>query len=121
MAIEDVLAHIEAQLDRIAVSVERLAFGDEGPGKSAKSGSGPSSKSSAKSPKQTKVGADKKDDPNAPTKVELRAKLQEVQKAINPATAKSILKAEGASTLTQLDKSKYVLIMEQCDKALDNA
>jgi hypothetical protein len=120
MAIEDVLAHIEAQLDRIAKSVERLAFGDEGPGKSAQTGSAPSSKPRAKS-KTTKVGADKKDDPNAPTKVELRAKLQEVQKAINPATAKSILKAEGASTLTQLDKSKYVLIMEQCDRALADA
>jgi hypothetical protein len=120
MAIEDVLAHIEAQLDRIAKSVERLAFGDEGPGKSAKTGSAKSSKSSAKS-KTTTVGAKKKEDPNAPTKVELRAKLQEVQKAINPATAKSILKAEGASTLTQLDTAKYVIVMEMCDKALADA
>ncbi len=116
MAIEDVL-------ERLAAAAERIADNLEGktPGKSAKSGSGPSSKSSAKSPKQTKVGADKKDDPNAPTKVELRKKLQEVQKAINPATAKSILKAEGASTLTQLDTSKYVVVMEQCEKALADA
>lgn len=111
---------IEEMLERLVVAVEYLAFGVDGKpaGKSGKSGSAPSSKSSGKS---TTVGAPKKDDPNAPTKVELRAKLQEVQKAVNPAAAKSILKAEGASTLTQLDTAKYVIVMEMCDKALADA
>jgi hypothetical protein len=119
---------IEEVLERLVVAVEHLAFGVDGKpgGKSAKTGSAPSSKPSAKSAAKTTVVGKQEPDPDAKdltklTKVELRAKLQEVQAAASPAVAKSILKQNGVSTLTQLDKSKYPIVWEQCEKAIADA
>lgn len=52
------------------------------------------------------------------TKEQVRAKLQELQKATTPAQAKSILKGHGASTIGNLPASKYQQVIDQCDAKL---
>jgi hypothetical protein len=108
---------------------------------SGKSGSRPSSKSTgppsakakasakaqAKAKSQAKAGArkgksttvgntDKKKSDF--TQTDVRKALQELQLATSAAKSKSILKAAGASNLTQLDESKYALVVEQAREAM---
>lgn len=105
---------IEKSLERIADALETIAAGG---GAAAPE---PEKKPAKKPPKketQTKVGTD--DDDGGITKEQVRDKLQQVQKATTPAQAKSILKAEGASTIGNLAASKYAAVIAACDKILD--
>lgn len=110
---------IEAALERIAAALETIAAGggalpvlhDDTP---ADEPAKPDKKKSAASKTVGKVA-----DEHGITKEEVRAKLQEVQKATTPAQAKSILKQEGASTIGNLAVSKYPVVIAACDKILE--
>lgn len=67
--------------------------------------------------KSTTVGSTKKEKSDF-TQTDVRKALQELQLATSAAKSKSILKAAGASNLTQLDESKYALIIEQAKSAM---
>ena len=109
---------IEKTLERIADALETIAAGG-----GSVAAPEPETKKPAKTSKpkpkdnETKVGTD--DDDGGITKEEVRAKLQAVQKATTPAQAKSILKAEGATTIGNLAASKYAAVIAACDKILD--
>ena len=114
MTIEKTLERIADALETIAASDRTLAAAVAEPEKKA-----PAKKKTTNKKKETetKVGTD--DDDGGITKEEVRAKLQAVQKATTPAQAKSILKAEGATTIGNLAASKYANVIAACDKILD--
>jgi len=105
---------IEKNLERIADALETIAAGGGAvaPAPAAK----PKPKPKAKD-NETVVGTP--DDDGGISKEEVRDKLQAVQKQTTPAQAKSILKAEGATTIGNLPKSKYANVIAACDKILD--
>ncbi len=118
---------IEKTLERIADALETIAASDrtlaaavaETPPEPTPASRAPKKKKKAtkKGETQTQVGTP--DDDGGITKEEVRAALQSVQKATTPAQAKSILKAEGATTIGNLAASKYANVIEACSKILD--
>ncbi len=119
---------IEKTLERIADALETIAASDrtlaaavaETPPEPTPASRAPTKKkkkATKKGETQTQVGTP--DDDGGITKEEVRAALQSVQKATTPAQAKSILKAEGATTIGNLAASKYANVIEACNKILD--
>lgn len=74
-------------------------------------------KAGQKKGKSTVVGSTDKKKSDF-TQTDVRKALQELQLATSAAKSKSILKAAGASNLTQLDESKYSLVIEQAKSAM---
>jgi hypothetical protein len=109
---------IEKTLERIADALESIASGGTPEPKQIAPDDPPKKKKTGTS-KKTVVGKPAVEDPDGPTKEEVREKLQAVQKATTPAQAKSILKMEGATTIGNLAASKYVAVITACDKILD--
>jgi hypothetical protein len=109
---------IEKNLERIADALEAIAAGGGTIPQPAEEPAKPAKKKTGTSKKQT-VGKVAEPDPDGPTKEEVRAKLQAVQKATTPAQAKSILKAEGATTIGNLAVSKYPAVIAACEKIID--
>jgi hypothetical protein len=117
---------IEKNIERIADALESMAIniaiisvaveGDDEPEMPAAPKKKAPAKKAAKAKNQVQVGTD--DEADDVTKEEVRAKLTEVQKATSPAQAKSILKAEGASTIGNLPLAKYQRVIDACDKVL---
>ena len=114
MTIEKTLERIADALETIAAAAGELAE-EETPMPAAPKKKAPAKKA-AKAKNQVQVGTD--DEADDVTKEEVRAKLTEVQKATSPAQAKSILKAEGASTIGNLPLAKYQRVIDACDKVL---
>lgn len=108
---------IEKTLERIADALETIAAGGGEIATPAAESAKPKKKTGTT--KKTTVGKKEEIDPDGPTKEQVRAKLQAVQKATTPAQAKSILKMEGATTIGNLAASKYVAVITACDKILD--
>lgn len=108
---------IEKTLERIADALESIAASTGVQPIEAQAPT-PAKKKTGTS-KKTTVGKKEEIDPDGPTKEEVRAKLQAVQKATTPAQAKSILKMEGATTIGNLAASKYVAVITACEKILD--
>lgn len=111
---------LEKTLERIADALEAIAAGGGTIAPPAEEPAKPAKKKKTGTSKKKTVGKVAEPDPDGPTKEEVRAKLQAVQKATTPAQAKSILKAEGASTIGNLAASKYASVIDACDKILDD-
>lgn len=121
MSIDTDIASVKIHLGRIADALEALlaerGYVPTGPttvdpkkGKGKGKGKG--------KPKETVVGKTKEKDSDVPALKEVRAALKALQEAVNQAAVKSLLKKYGASTLGQLDESKYQRVI---DDALEDA
>jgi len=108
---------IEKTLERIADALETIAAGGGAIAPAAEPKAKP--KKAAK-PKANETVVGTPDDDGGISKDEVRDKLQAVQKQTTPAQAKSILKAEGATTIGNLPQSKYAQVIAACDKILDD-
>jgi hypothetical protein len=121
MSIDSDIASVKIHLGRIADALEALlaerGYVPTGPttvepkkdkGKGKGKGKG----------KETVVGKTKEKDADVPELKEVRAALKALQEAVNQAAVKSLLKKYGASTLGQLDESKYQRVI---DDALEDA
>ena len=124
MSINTDIANVEIHLGRIADALEALlaerGYVPTGPTTvEPKKDSKGKGKGKGK-PKETVVGKtkEKEKDADVPALKEVRAALKKLQEAVNQAAVKSVLKKYGASTLGQLDESKYQRVI---DDALEDA
>lgn len=126
MSIDSDIASVKIHLGRIADALEALlaerGYVPTGPTSIEDDDDDdeptPKKKKGKKKSKTIKVGKDKEKDPDAPSLKEVRAALKLLQEAINQAAVKSLLKKYGASTLGQLDESKYQRVI---DDAMEDA
>jgi hypothetical protein len=119
MSIDSDIASVKIHLGRIADALEALlaerGYVPTGPTSiEPKKGKG---KGKGKG-KETVVGKTKEKDADAPELKEVRKALKLLQEAVNQAAVKSLLKKYGASTLGQLDESKYQRVI---DDAMEDA
>ena len=107
---------LEEQLKRIADALETIAakLGADAPAKPAKA-SKPAATPSE--PDKKKVGKEPEPDPDGPTKEDVRAALVALAEAKDARAGKAILKAQGVSTLEQLDPAKYQVVLDEIEKA----
>ena len=132
MTIDEAFARLVLNTGRIAEALEAIA-GSQGIVSGELQPDEPSDKAEAvpkkktgkkkkgKKAKETKVGKTDDSDIEAEyTLKEIRALLHRLQEQENQAAVKSILKAQGASTLGQVDEKNYAKLADAIAEKLDD-
>lgn len=122
MTIEADLKKIEGHLDRIGDALEAL-LAERGYVATSPTTVDDDKPKPKKDKKKTVVGKTdkkKKGDDAELTLKDVRAALKELQEALNQAAVKSLLKKFGASTLGQLDESKYQRVIDDAKEQVED-
>ena len=125
MTIEKILERIATSLETIAANGVSLneSLSQLDPATDTPPPAAEDKKSSGARGKDKVVGNKPEDEEEETeyTKEDVRAALQGLQKEVNQAAAKSVLKICGATTVGGLAKSKYGQCIDLCKKQIDEA